>query len=108
MKKEETILQDKIRAYLNKHKIFHIRYSAQSTANGLPDLIICYRGRFIGCELKTPDGEPTDLQLKKLEAIRASGGIGILASSLQDILLVFFDIIDRGCSQCPTNTDSKE
>ena len=92
MKKEETIIQDKIIDYLDANKIFHIRYNAQSSKNGISDLLICYRGYFIGAELKTDSGTPTDLQLRKLESIRQSGGVGVIIRSLDDLLTVFKQI----------------
>lgn len=89
MKKEESIIQDDIRKYLDQEHIFYIRYSAQSSANGIPDLIICYKGYFIGAEVKTSKGQPTLLQEKKLEAINRARGFGILVRSLGDLVDLF-------------------
>ncbi len=49
---------------------------------GLPDLIICYRGKFFAWELKRSESaahanrEGHALQLYNLELIRGAGGIG--------------------------------
>ena len=52
---------------------------------GIPDLIACYRGVFLGIEVKTPDGRPTGPQVVELNGIRDAGGIGIIARSADDV-----------------------
>ena len=51
---------------------------ALGSRNGVPDIICCYRGRFIGIECKAGKNQPTGLQLAQLEAINAAGGVGIV------------------------------
>jgi Holliday junction resolvase len=43
-------------------------------SSGVPDIIACYRGRFIGIEAKANGGKPTALQLKNLNDIENCGG----------------------------------
>jgi len=43
-------------------------------SSGVPDIIACYRGRFIGIEAKANGGKPTALQLKNLSDIERCGG----------------------------------
>lgn len=45
---------------------------------GIPDLIICVNGIFIGCELKSSTGEPSELQKKNIKIINKGNGIGII------------------------------
>ena len=45
---------------------------------GVPDLIVCCNGIFLGVELKAPNGKPSELQLWNIDEIRKSGGYGIL------------------------------
>ena len=47
---------------------------------GVPDIILCYRGCFIGVECKAGNNKPTELQLKELEAIRQAGGISLVVN----------------------------
>lgn len=89
----ESKIQKEILAYLRKNKIFHIRFQAQTNINGIPDIICCYKGLFIGLELKQEKGKATDLQNKKLEAINNSGGIGLIIKSLKEVETLF-GIID--------------
>jgi hypothetical protein len=43
-------------------------------SSGIPDIIACYQGRFIGIEAKANGGKPTALQLKNLNDIEQCGG----------------------------------
>ena len=42
--------------------------------SGVPDLVCCMSGRFIGIECKAGKNKPTPLQEKEMAAIRAAGG----------------------------------
>lgn len=43
-------------------------------AHGIPDMIMCAGGKFIGVEVKAPGKKVTLLQANQLKAIEASGG----------------------------------
>ena len=43
-------------------------------SSGIPDIICCYKGKFIGIEAKAGKNKPTALQLKNLNDIAISGG----------------------------------
>ena len=42
---------------------------------GVPDFLVCVKGRFIGIECKANGGKPTALQLKNLADIESAGGL---------------------------------
>tara|TARA_Y100001937_G_scaffold128683_1_gene206794 strand:- start:148 stop:459 length:312 start_codon:yes stop_codon:yes gene_type:complete len=42
--------------------------------SGVPDIVCCYRGYFIGIECKAGKNKATPLQLRELSAIREAGG----------------------------------
>jgi hypothetical protein len=48
--------------------------------NGVPDVIACLDGQFIGIECKAGSGKTTPLQERELQAIKDAGGIVILYS----------------------------
>jgi penicillin-binding protein-related factor A (putative recombinase) len=52
---------------------------------GLPDLIICYKGRFIALEVKLPGKEKTLTKLQKtwLRRVRKAGGIAYMITSVE-------------------------
>ena len=45
---------------------------------GIPDLLVCCNGFFVGVELKAEKGRPSDLQVWNIEEIRKAGGIAIV------------------------------
>ncbi len=46
--------------------------------SGVPDIVACYKGRFIGIEVKAGDNQPTALQQRELAMINKRGGIGVV------------------------------
>lgn len=61
---------------------------------GTPDLLVCYRGRFVAVECKAPSGFATALQERTLTDIRRAGGLAEVARSLDDIAAVL-DKVDK-------------
>lgn len=82
---EETRIMRDIVDFLNKQKIFNFRINADSTTVGLPDLMLCYRGRMVGLEVKTPTGKPTEIQKKVIEEISKCGGFGGFPTCVEDV-----------------------
>ena len=61
---------------------------------GLPDLIACHRGRFLGIETKRPrGGRVSPLQRLELEAITGAGGVSMVVRSVEE-LISMLDLID--------------
>jgi Holliday junction resolvase len=46
--------------------------------SGVPDIIACHRGRFIGIECKAGKNKPTKLQARNLEQIKYTGGFALV------------------------------
>ena len=53
--------------------------------SGIPDIICCYKGRFLGLEAKLPGGKLTELQKRTLDKINAAGGIAHRVESVDDV-----------------------
>jgi Holliday junction resolvase len=51
---------------------------------GVPDLLICVRGRLVGMEVKRPGQQPTKLQEHELERIAQSGGVRCVVHSMEE------------------------
>jgi Holliday junction resolvase len=59
---------------------------------GLPDIIGCYRGRYVSFEVKRDaEGKPTPLQEHTMKRIRTEGGVSIRIHTVEQAMLV----IDR-------------
>jgi pantoate kinase len=46
--------------------------------SGVPDFLVCFRGKFIGIEAKAGGRRPTALQEKHLNDIRVAGGTALV------------------------------
>ncbi len=86
----ETQLKIKVLKWLKKEypEGFFYKASDNFTA-GIPDILGCVNGQFIGIELKGPGGEATKIQLYTIDKIATAGGLVMICNSLegvQDIL----------------------
>lgn len=52
-------------------------------ASGVPDILICYRGRFVAIECKAGKGRVTALQQSNLDAIVRAGGVALVIAEAQ-------------------------
>lgn len=48
--------------------------------SGVPDIVACAFGYFIGIECKAGTNKPTALQVRELESIRRNGGIALVVN----------------------------
>lgn len=53
---------------------------------GIPDLLVCYKGLFMGIEVKDPGGKASAIQLAQGARIQKAGGHFLIAKSLQDVV----------------------
>ena len=89
-KKEETKLQRKIQDYLESLGAYHFKvHGSAYMKSGIPDIISCYKGFFIGIECKVGKNKPSKLQEEHRDMILAAGGIHILAYKLEDVKKIF-------------------
>ena len=52
---------------------------------GIPDILMIYRGRFFGLEVKRPEGgRLSTLQAQSIEAINRAGGTAAVVHSLEE------------------------
>jgi len=52
---------------------------------GVPDVLVCYRGRFVAIEIKRPGQSPTKLQCAVIEQIQDAGGVAKVVTSVSDV-----------------------
>lgn len=75
----EKAFEKQVKEYLNDQGCWVLKtWSNGIQREGVPDLLICCNGFFIGVELKNETGRPSALQLWNIEKIRAAGGIAIV------------------------------
>jgi Holliday junction resolvase len=90
MTQPESRLSRKIQNALREHGAFCFKvHGSEYMMAGLPDIIACYRGVFIGLETKTPEGdEPTRRQQYVHDRINAAEGVVVVVRSIRDALNV--------------------
>jgi hypothetical protein len=65
--------------------------------SGVPDLIACHHGRFIGIEVKSEKGKLTELQIRTSERIVENGGLFFVVRNSDDIdnMMAVVRTVDR-------------
>lgn len=89
----EKQFENKIKKYLKEHNAYFLKYwaGAQFTKSGVPDILTCVNGYFVGIEVKAQNGKPSELQLYNIQQIRKAGGFAYVVypsgwERLKDIL----------------------
>lgn len=76
----EKAFENKIKDFLKKEGAWFIKYWAGSeyTKAGIPDILACVNGIFLGIEVKAATGKPSELQLYTLDEIKKAGGVAFV------------------------------
>lgn len=94
---KEGTLVAKIKKYLIKSGAYCENiWGGGFQAAGIPDIIACYKGVFLGIEVKLDYNKPSEIQKAKLKLINNAGGIGIVAYSIDDVAEVLKEV-DHHC-----------
>ena len=86
----EQQIQTKIKTWLENNGAYVVKV-VQATKAGVPDLLVCYKGQFIGIEVKkyNTKNNVSKLQRHNLNLIQAAEGKTIVAWDL-DMVIDFF------------------
>ena len=60
---------------------------------GVPDIICCYKGKFIAFEVKTKKGKLSKLQEIIIEKIRMAQGMAFKVISLEEVKEILKEVI---------------
>lgn len=76
----EKLFENRVKKFLKEQNCWFIKYwgGAVYTKEGIPDLLICCNGYFLGVELKGKGGRPSKLQLYNIDQIIKAGGIAMV------------------------------
>ncbi len=75
----EKIFENRVKEYLSLNGCWFCKFFANSyTKVGVPDILACVNGKFVGIEVKAEKGKPSQLQIHNRDRIRESGGISII------------------------------
>lgn len=71
----EKTFENKIKNFLDEQGAWYVKFFAnRMTEKGIPDILACINGYFVGIEVKAQTGKPSKLQIYKCNKIRDSGG----------------------------------
>lgn len=75
----EKNFENKVKKFLKEQNCWYLKtWSNGVQRSGVPDLLVCCNGYFLGVELKAETGKPSELQLWNIDKIRDAGGIAIV------------------------------
>ena len=90
--KSESKLQARILRYLGSLGLWCWAFKAEvCNDRGVPDIICCFKGRFIGLEVKSERGRVSGPQKLQIKRIRRAGGRAAVVRSLDDVKRVLSD-----------------
>lgn len=102
----EKAFETEIKRFLDNHKIWYVKYFAnRNTKAGIPDILACVNGYFVGIEVKAQQGSPSALQMYNVRKIRESGGFAVVVypsgfEKLKDFILDLKDeVFNRDMSE---------
>ena len=71
----EAKVKKKVVDVIKKHKAYYFYpVTGGFGRSGIPDIVVCHRGRFVGIECKAGSNKPTPLQLAELNKIMQAEG----------------------------------
>ena len=76
---EEKIFENKIKRLIEENDGWHVKFFANGfTKSGIPDILACINGHFIGIEVKASHGKASELQIHHCKEIRKAGGLAYI------------------------------
>ena len=92
IKMREKVIENKIKTVLTSLGIncWFFKHAASAAMKvGIPDIICCIKGRFVGIEVKQEDGIQSDAQKVTCKNIREAGGEYWIVWSYEDFVEQF-------------------
>jgi hypothetical protein len=75
----EKNFENRLKKFLEDEGCWFVKFFANAyTKSGVPDLLVCCNGYFIGVEVKAPKGKPSELQKWNIDKINEANGIGVV------------------------------
>lgn len=89
MKQPETLFVEKLKDRLEAEGGWWVKiHGGPFQAAGIPDIIGCYKGRFVGIEAKMPGNRPSGIQRLVLDRLTEAGAICGVAFSIPQALAI--------------------
>jgi Holliday junction resolvase len=93
MSQPESRLSRQIMEALRARGAFVFKvHGGPTMMNGLPDIIVCYRGWYIGLETKLPGGRTSAVQNLRHGQITEAGGVARVVHSVAEAVAVLAEL----------------
>lgn len=78
-KTPEKAVKDKVVAVLKEAGAYYFFPATHGFGrSGVPDIVACVNGKFLGIECKAGKNKPTDLQKREIDLIKGAGGQAVV------------------------------
>ena len=76
----EKNFENKVKDFLKDQGCWFVKYwgGGEFTKAGIPDILCCCNGYFLGIEIKAPRGKPSELQKWNVQKINQCNGFGVI------------------------------
>lgn len=75
----EKQFENKVKNYLELRGAWFVKFFANAyTQSGIPDVLACVNGYFVGIEVKAQNGKPSEIQMYNVRKINAAGGFAFV------------------------------
>jgi len=75
----EKAFENRLKRYLAEHQHYYVKFFAnRMTRIGVPDILACVGGTFVGIEVKAENGVLSDIQAYNRREIFRSGGFSVV------------------------------
>lgn len=89
-KQKEGSLQERIQQFIERQGGYCFKnHGDMTTEPGRPDIVCCYKGLFVGIEVKVDDNEPSRQQGIHCRNIWKSKGIAFITWDLETVKIIF-------------------
>ena len=61
--------------------------------SGIPDIIVCYKGKFVAFEVKTENGKLSKLQEVTIKKIQLAQGLAFKVTSLDEVKTILKEVM---------------
>ena len=81
----ESTLTINVKKYLNTQTDVYYFKASERYIKGVSDILCCCSGIFVAIELKAKNNEASQQQIRFIEKIVSSGGVGGICKSIKDV-----------------------
>ena len=85
----EKTVENKIKKYLFSKGIYYFKvHGSKFMVKGIPDIVCCYNGKFLGIEVKKPGHKFGQTEEQKIHEnnIKKSGGVYLLVDDVNEVI----------------------